>query len=247
MSGRTLQVEAVVLRSIRYAEADRILHLFSPTEGRINAIAKGARRARSRFGARLEPPSRVEIRLHRGRGSLATVTGVELLASNDAVRRDHRRAAIATIGLESVTQLFAESDPSARAYEALVRFLEVLRDYEPGAGEPAIDPVALSFQLKLLWLAGLAPHLDGCTACGDETPLVAFSAAMGGAVCESCRDPGATGVSGAALTGVRAMLEAPIAAAPGLAPEPSASREMLWVVREIHAHHGGFRLKTLAR
>lgn len=246
MSARSFQTEAVVLRSIRYSEADRILHLFTPTHGRVNAIAKGARRARSRFGARLEPPSHVELRLHRGRGSLATVTGVELLASNDAIRRDHRRAAVATIGLESVPQLFAESDPSARAFEALVRFLEVLGDHEPRGAEPAVDPVALSFQFKLLWLAGLAPHLDGCTACGEEVPLSAFSAPLGGAVCESCRDGTAVAVSGEALAGVRALLEAPLADAPALAPAAGATREMVWLLREIHAHHGGFRLKTLA-
>ena len=247
MSARSFQAEAVVLRSIRYGEADRILHLFTPTYGRLNAIAKGARRAKSRFGARLEPPSHVELRLHRGRGSLATVTGVELVSSNDAVRRDHRRAVLATIGFEAVMQLFAESDPSVKAFGALVRFLDVLGEYEPAPGEPATDPVALSFQFKLLWLAGLAPHLDSCTACGDEGPLLAFSAAAGGAICENCRDAAAASVSGDALGGIRALLEAPLSDAEALAPGGAPAREMLWLLQEIHAHHGGFRLKTLAR
>ena len=247
MSARSFETEAVVLRSIRYGEADRILHLFTPTYGRLNAIAKGARRAKSRFGARLEPPSQVELRLHRGRGSLATVTGVELVASNDAVRRDHRRAVLATIGFEAVMQLFAENDPSVKAFGALVRFLEVLGDYELAPGEPACDPVALSFQFKLLWLAGLAPHLDSCTSCGDAGPLSAFSASAGGAVCESCRDASAAGVSGNALAGIRALLESPLSDATAVAPGGAAPREMLWLLQEIHAHHGGFRLKTRAR
>lgn len=246
MSARSFQSEAIVLRSIRYGEADRILHLFTPEHGRVNAIAKGARRARSRFGARLEPPSRVEVRLHRGRGSLATVTGVDLIASNDAVRRDHRRAAVATVGIEAVLQLFAESDPSAKAFEALARFLDVLGEYEPASSGPATDPLALSFQFKLLWLAGFAPHLDGCTSCGEIGPLSAFSAAAGGAVCEECRDAAAVSVSGEALGGVRALLEAPLSEAAAVAPEGDAAREMLWVLQEIQAYHGGFRLKTLA-
>jgi len=248
MGSRSIQTEAVVLRSIRYGEADRILHLFTPTYGRMNAIAKGARRARSRFGARLEPPSHVDVRLHRGRGSLATVTGVELIASNDAVRRDHRRVGIATVGLEAVLQLFAESDPSVRAFGALVRFLEVLgEEEEPPAGDPATDPLALSFQFKLLWLAGLAPHLDSCTSCGDVGALSAFSTAAGGAVCENCRDAASVSVSGEALGAIRGLLESPLADARELAPSSAALGEMLWLLQEIHGYHGGFRLKTLVR
>ncbi|HEY4917564.1 MAG TPA: DNA repair protein RecO, partial [Solirubrobacteraceae bacterium] len=75
MAGRALKTEAVVLRSMRYAEADRILHLYTPHRGRVSAIAKGVRRARSRFGGRLEPFFRLHIELHEGRGELMTVTG----------------------------------------------------------------------------------------------------------------------------------------------------------------------------
>ncbi len=71
----SLKTEAIVLRSIRYGEADRILHLYTPEHGRLGAIAKGARRARSRFGARLEPFFQIGVVLHEGRGDLYTVTG----------------------------------------------------------------------------------------------------------------------------------------------------------------------------
>ena len=76
MPGKTVKTEAVVLRSIRYGEADRILHLYSTTRGRIGAIAKGARKPRSRFGGRLEPFFRLDLLLHEGRGELLTVTSV---------------------------------------------------------------------------------------------------------------------------------------------------------------------------
>jgi DNA repair protein RecO (recombination protein O) len=75
MAGRAVKTEAVVLRSLRFAEADRILHLYTRERGRMGAIAKGARKTRSRFGGRLEPLSHVELVLHEGRGELATVTG----------------------------------------------------------------------------------------------------------------------------------------------------------------------------
>src|SRR5438270_12455338 len=79
MKSRSVKTEAVVLRSLRYGEADRILHLYTPHRGRVGAIAKGVRRARSRFGGRLEPFFRVEMELHEGRGELLTVTGAQTI------------------------------------------------------------------------------------------------------------------------------------------------------------------------
>ena len=81
-----VKTEAVVLRSIRYGEADRILHLYTPARGRIGAIAKGARRARSRFGARLEPFMHVRAVLHEGRSDLLTVTAVDTIAVHRLLR-----------------------------------------------------------------------------------------------------------------------------------------------------------------
>ena len=86
-----VKAEAVVLRSMRYGEADRILHLYTPAEGRISAIAKGVRRARSRFGGRLEPCARVQLVLHRGRSELLTITGADTVASH-ARLREHAAA-----------------------------------------------------------------------------------------------------------------------------------------------------------
>ena len=81
-----LKTEAVVLRSIRYGEADRILHLYTPMRGRVSAIAKGVRRTRSRFGGRLEPFSRVDLQLHEGRSDLMTVTGADTVDAHAGLR-----------------------------------------------------------------------------------------------------------------------------------------------------------------
>ena len=86
MARGTYKTEAVVLRSLRYSEADRILHLYTSERGRIGAIAKGIRKTKSRFGARLEPLSHVELVLHEGSGELQTVTGVDLIASHHETR-----------------------------------------------------------------------------------------------------------------------------------------------------------------
>src|SRR6476619_6228525 len=99
MAGRSVTTEAVVLRSLRFAEADRILHLYTADGGRAGAIAKGARKTRSRFGGRLEPLSHVELVLHQGRGELATVTGASLVRAHDRARTDPYRLRVGLIGL----------------------------------------------------------------------------------------------------------------------------------------------------
>jgi DNA repair protein RecO (recombination protein O) len=126
VAGRTYKTEAVVLRSFRFAEADRVLHLYTLDRGRIGAVAKGVRRTRSRFGARLEPFSHVELVLHEGRGELHTVTGAELIRSHHAVREDPYRLGIGLVGLEAMLRLFTEQETNQRAFRALTRFLDLL-------------------------------------------------------------------------------------------------------------------------
>ncbi len=235
----------MVLRSIRYGEADRVLHLFTLARGRAGAIAKGARKTRSRFGGRLEPFSHVELVLHEGRGELHTVTGVDLVRPHESARAEPYRVAVAHIGLEAVLRLFLEGDENRSAFHALTRFLDLLDEVEPAATPPPLDPLVLSFQLKLLWLAGYLPHVAGCASCGDEATLVGFSPQAGGAVCAAC-SPGSVPVSAAGFTGIRGLLERPLAGASDVAIAPRGLRDCLRVVESSYEYHGGFRLRTLA-
>src|SRR4029079_6606184 len=84
--GRSYKTDAVVLRSIRFSEADRVLHLYTLERGRVTAIAKGVRKTGSRFGARLEPLTRSALILHEGRGGLDTVSGAALISSARTAR-----------------------------------------------------------------------------------------------------------------------------------------------------------------
>ena len=93
------KTEAVVLRSIRYGEADRIVHLYSATRGRIGAIAKGSRRPKSRFGGRLEPFFRLDLVLYEGRGDLFTVTGASTVDGHGTLRSNGAGARIGGPGL----------------------------------------------------------------------------------------------------------------------------------------------------
>lgn len=242
---RSFTTEAVVLRSFRFGEADRVLHLYTLERGRVGAVAKGVRKTKSRFGGRLEPFSHVELVLHQGRGELDTVTGASLIRSHDRSRSEPYRLQVGMIGLEAMLRLFTEQEANERAFTALTRFLDALDEVPPRPGSrAALDPVVLSFQLKLLWVSGYMPHLETCVECGAAEQLVAFVPAAGGAVCASC-DIAGIPLSAEGLYGIRLLLHTPIAEAPAAGLGDRAQRDALAVVTASYEHHGGFRLKTV--
>src|ERR1041384_4383228 len=116
MAGRAYRTEAVVLRSIRLGESDRVLHLYTEAHGRVGAIAKGVRKTKSRFGARLEPLSHVELVLHEGSGELQTVTGAALIRSHHETRDESYRLEIGLIGAEAMLKLFVEPEANQKAF-----------------------------------------------------------------------------------------------------------------------------------
>jgi DNA repair protein RecO (recombination protein O) len=248
MAGRAYRTEAVVLRSIRLGEADRVLHLYTEAHGRVGAVAKGVRKTTSRFGARLEPFSHVELILHRGRGELETVTAAQLVRSHRQAREDYYRFSVGTIGAEAMLRLFSEEEANERAFTAVTRFLDLLDDTPHAADRPALDPLGLAFQLKLLWLAGYLPHVSACAECGTErVQLVGYSPRAGGAVCASCAPASETlALGGDGIAGIQTLLAQPLAAAAGLALSERARRDALRVVTASYEYHGGFRLRTLS-
>jgi len=250
MSARAYRTEAVVLRSLRLGEADCVLHLYTLARGRVGAVAKGVRKTRSRFGGRLEPLSLVELSLHQGSGELQTVTGADLIRSHRRAREDPYRLHVGLIGMEAMLRLFSEQEANARAFEALTRFLDVLEtettDVAERARRPALDPLALSFQLKLLWLSGYLPHLGSCAECGADGPLAAYSPRAGGAVCRSCAVDGALVLTVEGIRAMEALLRRPLAEAVDLGLSDRAARDCLAVISSSYEYHGGFRLRTLA-
>jgi DNA repair protein RecO (recombination protein O) len=244
MPARSYKTEAIVLRSLRFSEADRILHLYTRDRGRIGAIAKGIRKTKSRFGARLEPLSHVELVLHEGSGELQTVTGASLVASHHETREDAYRLGAGLIGAEAMLKLFGEPEANERAFTALARFLDLLDVAPRGGDRPELDPLALSFQLKLLWLSGYLPHVTACVECGAGD-LVGFSARAGGAVCRE-HATGAFSLSAEGLAGIEQLLSTPLADAGGAGLGERACREALAVVTSSYEEHGGFRLRSVS-
>jgi DNA repair protein RecO (recombination protein O) len=248
MAPRTYKTEAVVLRSLRLGEADRVLHLYTLDRGRVGAVAKGVRKTKSRFGARLEPLSHVEVLLHQGQSDLQTVTGVQLLHAHHHAREDYYRLSIGLIGAEAMLRLFSEQEANERAFTALTRFLDTLDDAPHVAERPALDPLALAFQLKLLWLSGYLPHLTSCAECGaDDASLVGYSPRAGGAVCGGCAGQAeALALSADGIRGIEALLARPLAAAGAVGLSERGARDALRVVTASYEYHGGFRLRTLS-
>jgi DNA repair protein RecO (recombination protein O) len=242
---RTTKTQAVVLRSLRFGEADRVLHLYALDRGRIGAIAKGVRKTKSRFGARLEPLSHVELMLHRGSGELHTVTGVELIRSHHETREDQYRLGVALVGAEAMLRLFGEPEANARAFEALTRFLDLTDELETRPGRPAHDALAISFQLKLLWLSGYLPHLESCAECGETEGLVGYSPQAGGAVCASCAN-GERQLGASTFAAIDGLLRLPLAEAGEVGVGEREAREALGLVTASYEFHGGFRLRTLS-
>jgi DNA repair protein RecO (recombination protein O) len=247
MAGRSYKTEAVVLRSIRFGEADRVLHLYTLDRGRVGAVAKGVRKTKSRFGARLEPLSHAELMLHQGSGELQTVTGVQLVRSHQTARDDYYRLSVGLIGAEAMLRLFPEQEANERAFTALTRFLDLLDGTPHSSDRPALDALGLSFQLKLLWLSGYLPHLTSCAECGSDAALVGYSPRSGGAVCRACAGRAeALALSPEGIRGIEALLASPLADAVGLALDARSSRDALKVITASYEYHGGFRLRTLS-
>lgn len=241
MAGKTLKTEAIVLRSIRYGEADRILHLYTAKRGRVGAIAKGARRPKSRFGGRLEPFFRLDLLLHEGRGELLTVTQAATVDGYSRLRASGAALTAGARACDAVLRLLDSAEPNPPAYNLLCRYLSLLDD--TAAPEAASLPTALSFRLKLALAAGFSPELGSCTRCGEAEHLVGFSGAAGGVVCAGC-EAGSFPLSEDAHRFMVDSIARPLAEAPGAGD--SELRQAERAIGETLEHHAHVQLRSAA-
>ena len=235
----SLKTEAVVLRSIRYGEGDRVLHLYTPERGRVAAIAKGARKARSRFGGRLEPFFRLALVLYEGRGDLLTVTSAETLEAYPRLREHHGCLDAAGRACDAVSRLFEAGDPHPAVFHLLCHQLALL-DAAPGHAGRSNQ---LAFRLKLLLAAGLVPQLEACASCGDRQHLQGFSGAAGGVVCSAC-EASAFPLDREAHDFLVAALGRPLAQAPTASER--ALRQAERAIGETAEHHAHVKLRPAA-
>jgi DNA repair protein RecO (recombination protein O) len=194
--------EAIVLRTQKLGEADRIITLLTRENGRVRAVAKGVRRTTSRFGSRLEPFTHVDLQLAEGR-SLDVVTQAETLHPFGAqMGGDYARYTAGTVMLETAERLvMEEKEPSLQQFLLLVGALKTVCE----SSRPAAQ-VLDSYLLRSLSVAGYAPSFEGCARCGASGPHRWFSPAGGGMLCAGCRQPGSATPAGETVSLLGALL-----------------------------------------
>jgi DNA repair protein RecO (recombination protein O) len=233
--GALYRDEAVVLRTYKLGEADRIVVLLTRARGKVRAVAKGVRKTKSKFGARLEPTSHVAVQLYEGR-DLDIVTQTESIDQFRAVRADLDRFARASAMLETADQLAQEGEVNPRLYQMLVGALRTL----DASDSPLVVP---AFFWKVLALEGFRPEVDVCVQCGDQDgPLVAFDLESGGLLCRTCRR--GQSVSPEAVELLRLILGGRLNDALAAPPTP-ASHEVDHLATRAVEHHLERRLRSV--
>jgi DNA repair protein RecO (recombination protein O) len=213
VAGELYRDVGVVLRTYTLRESDRIVVFMTYENGKVRAVAKGVRKTKSKFGARLEPMSHVRLLLYRGR-ELDIVSQAESVEPLAPMLSSLDRASQGMAAIEAVDQLSLEREPNPRLYKMAVGVLRTIAARPSALNVPA-------FYWKLLAAEGLEPQLDACVRCGESPPdteLVAFDLNEGGAQCRACRtgssiSPGALAVMrdifGGRLNQVLALDESP--------------------------------------
>jgi DNA repair protein RecO (recombination protein O) len=190
--------EAIVLRTHKLGEVDRILTLLTRTHGQVRAVAKGVRKTSSRFGARLEPFMVADLQLYEGR-NLDTVSQAEQLASyGSEIVADYARYTVACAMTEAAERLTRETSTEAH-YLLLLGGLRAL-----SAGELPANQILDSYLLRALSLSGWIPDLDNCHSCGSLGE--SFSIHTGLVSCVNCELPGSVRLGSSGLSLMAALL-----------------------------------------
>ena len=230
--------EAVVLRTYRLRESDRIVVLLTRDNGKVRAVARGVRKTNSKFGGRLEPMSHITVQLRRGR-DLDIVNQAESLSRLAPLLSSLDRTSQGMAAIEAAEQLALEREPTPRLFASTVGVLRTIAKRPSPMNVPA-------FYWKLLAAEGLSPVLDECVRCaesGPDTELVAFDIGEGGALCRNCRS--GVSVSPAALELLRAVLGGRLNEALATSESPVTHEVGLLATRAME-HHLERRLKAIA-
>jgi len=229
--------QGIVLRGYPFGEADRVVVLLSPNNGKIRTVAKGVRKTKSRFGGRLEPFTHVDLILYEGR-NLDTITQVAVIEPFPRLRENLDSVVAAGTMVEAVDAVAQEDESSMRLFLLLHRGLRSLE-----AGHPSPDLIT-SFLLKLADVVGVAPALMQCASCGRSDDLHRFSFAAGGAVCGRCRTEGSVKLRDGMTQYLASLSVVDFAELPE--SDQAMSGEAMGIARRFVEYHLDRKLTSLA-
>jgi DNA repair protein RecO (recombination protein O) len=226
--------QGIVLRTYKLGEADRIVSFMTERHGKVRAVAKGVRKTKSKFGARLEPPTHVALQLYEGR-ELDIVTQAESIDHFRAIREDLDRLTRAVTMLEAVDQLSLEREPNPELYKMLLGGLKAIAERNSAL-------LVAGFHWKLLALEGFRPVVEHCAACEREDGLVAFDPDVGGLLCTDHRQ--GTRVSPEAVAMLQEILGGRLATALERPASPG-THEVDQLATRVMEHHLERRLRSV--
>ncbi|MFC7402289.1 DNA repair protein RecO [Citricoccus sp. GCM10030269] len=251
-AANSYRTDALVLRTYKLGEADRIIVLLTPGRGQLRAVAKGVRRTSSKFGATLEPFMLSRLQLVHGR-NLDIITQAESITPyGQAIAADYDAYAAASAMVETAERLtlaeVAESgaDSLGEAGREGTSQYRLLHGALAALARHAHAPRLLlsSYLLRALATAGWAPSFTDCARCGAPGPHPSISVALGGSVCPDCRPPGASTPAPESIALLAALLTGDWDVAEAAA-EP-ARREAAGIVSGYLQFHLERHLKSLS-
>lgn len=230
----TYRDHAVVLRSYKFGEADRVVVLLTKNHGKVRAVARGVRKTKSSIGARVEPMSHVDVSFRKGK-DLDTIDQVKLIQAHSHLRDDFDKLRQGLSMVEAIDKVTPDRDPVVHLYELLSRALHALNEN----GSPLM---LASFFFRLLSIEGQHPELNVCVGCGEAGELVSFDFMEGGAHCSACRS--GVSVSSQALDVMRMILGGKMNEALALEESPAVNEvnQLAMEAMEVHLER---RLRSL--
>jgi DNA repair protein RecO (recombination protein O) len=228
--------EGIVLKTHALGDTSRIVVVFTRDHGLVKMVAKGARKAPSRFGFALEPLSRSRFHFyHKPDRDLHLLSNADPIAAAGSRLTDLRRLAHAQAALELMDRLVWGEEPHPELYDLLVAEIEAVT----AVPESALPAVTIAFELQVAGLLGYRPRLDRCASCGQPlSPRRLFSPARGGLLCDACGaiESGVVHLSADALAGLSLLLSRPVGEA-GEFFEVKRAGEILRVVEAFLRCH----------
>jgi len=240
---KNYKTKGIVLKTMNLGEADKIITIYTEKEGRVAAVAKGIRRPKSRFGARLEVFTNLNLVIHRGK-SLDIITNANTIDPHLGVVGDLDKINYGYAMLESVAKITPEGQADTKVYKLLTVALDYLSKTSIDSGV-----VLVTFNLKLLAITGFLPDLSVCVVCGDkERQTVKYSPDEGGMVCAHCRptDKEIFTVNKAAVLLARRLLYTPFAELEKALMEKKDIVELSRLLRVHLSYHLNIKLKSAA-